>query len=194
MTTEKDIYYTKDIPVPETPPPGAEPAPWKQTRIIGERVPRVDGYERVSGTAVYPSDVILPNMIHGAILRCPHPHAMVKKVDISRAEKMPGVRAVITADSPEADLTWPYSGEVTTKLFDPHCRFEGETVAAVAADTPYQAWDAIRAIKVSYDVKKHLVDETQALEADVAVHEGGNTVGTQTHQRGDVEKDRKSVV
>ncbi len=188
MTTEKDIYYTKDIPVPETPPPGEEPAPWKRTRIIGKRVPRVDGYERVSGTAVYPSDVILPNMIHGAILRCPHPHAMVKKVDISKAEKMPGVRAVITGDSPEADLMWPYSGEVRTKLFDPHCRFEGETVAAVAADTPYQAWDAVRAIKVSYDVKKHLVDETEALTSEVSIHEGGNKVGVQTHHRGDVEK------
>ncbi len=188
MKKENEVYYTKDIPVPETPAAGKEPDPWGETRIIGERVPRVDGYERVSGAAVYPSDVILPNMLHAAILRCPHPHAMVRKVDISKAKQMPGVRAILTNDSPEADLMWPYTDEVKTRLFDPHCRFEGETVAAVAADTPYQAWDAVHAIKVSYDVKNHVVDEQEALTSSVSIHDGGNKVKTQSHSRGDIQK------
>jgi xanthine dehydrogenase YagR molybdenum-binding subunit len=188
MKKENEVYYTKDIPVPETPAAGKEPDPWGETRIIGERVPRVDGYERVSGAAVYPSDVILPNMLHAAILRCPHPHAMVRKVDISKAKQMPGVRAILTNDSPEADLMWPYSDEAKTRLFDPHCRFEGETVAAVAADTPYQAWDAVHAIKVSYDVKNHVVDEQEALTSSVSIHDGGNKVKTQSHSRGDTRK------
>ena len=69
-------YYI-DGPVPETPAPAEYPAPWTTTRVVGTRRPRVDAYERVSGTAVYPSDVILPDMLYGAILRCPHAHARV---------------------------------------------------------------------------------------------------------------------
>ena len=76
---EKEHYYLEELPIPETPLPGERPSPWKDTRIIGRAVPRVDAYERVSGSAVYPSDVSLPNMLYGAILRCPHPHARVKK-------------------------------------------------------------------------------------------------------------------
>ena len=78
---QQDLYYTKDIPVPETPAPNTEPAPWGKTNIIGKARPRVDGYERVSGTAVYPSDLSLPRMVHGAVVRCPYPHARVKSVD-----------------------------------------------------------------------------------------------------------------
>ncbi len=189
MAEEKDMYYVKGIAVPETPPAGEEPKPWGKTRVIGEPRPRVDGYERVSGTAVYPSDEVLPGMIYGAIVRCPHPHAQVKKVDTSRAEKMPGVRAVISGNSSGADLQWPYSGKVKTKLFDPHCRFEGETVAAVAADTYYQAWDAARAVDVEYEILPFLVEENKALDSRATkIHSGGNKVKSETHERGDVEK------
>ena len=150
--SKKEIDAVKGLSVPETPAPGQEPKPWKQTRMVGKGIPRVDAYERVSGTAVYPSDVVLPDMIYGAILRCPHPHAQVKQVDVAAASKMPGVRAVITGDTPEARVEWTYSKEAKCFLFDPHCRFEGEPVAAVAAETPYQAEDALRAIQVEYDV------------------------------------------
>ena len=72
------IYYTQGLAVPETPKQGEPPKPWRQTNVIGKRMPRVDAYERVSGTAVYPSDLVLPHMLYGAILRCPHPHAKVQ--------------------------------------------------------------------------------------------------------------------
>jgi CO/xanthine dehydrogenase Mo-binding subunit len=49
------------------------PKPWKRTELIGKTIPRVDAYERVSGSAIYPSDISLPDMLYGAILRCPHP-------------------------------------------------------------------------------------------------------------------------
>jgi xanthine dehydrogenase YagR molybdenum-binding subunit len=187
---QKDQYYTRGIPVPETPEPGAAPAPWGKTRIVGERLARVDGYARVSGTAVYPSDVILPGMLYGAILRSPHPHAIVKKVDASQAATMPGVRAVLSAATPGADLVWPWDKEVRSKLFDPHCRFEGEAVAAIAADTPYQARDALRAIRVEYEVLPFVVDERRALAAGAPqIHNGGNRVKpAQTYSRGDVAK------
>jgi xanthine dehydrogenase YagR molybdenum-binding subunit len=78
-----------------------EQPPWGETTVVGEALPRIDAYERVSGTALYAQDLILPDMLHAAILRCPH--AQVKKVT-SMARTMPGVRAVISGDTPGADV------------------------------------------------------------------------------------------
>jgi xanthine dehydrogenase YagR molybdenum-binding subunit len=76
-----------------------------------------------------------------------------------------------------------------TKLFDPLCRFEGEIVAAVAAETPYQAWDAVHAIRATYDVLPFVSDERTSLDAGAAqVHETGNRVKTDSYERGDVAK------
>ena len=80
--------------------------PWGETKFVGKPIPRVDGYERTSGTAVYPLDVILPDMLYAAILRCPHGHAQVKRVDIAKAREMPGVRAVLTDADKEAQIPW----------------------------------------------------------------------------------------
>jgi CO/xanthine dehydrogenase Mo-binding subunit len=187
---ERDIYYTKGLSIPETPEPGKEPEPWGKTNVVGKPRPRIDAYERVSGAAIYPSDVLMPHTLYGAVLRCPHPHALVKKVNTKKAESMPGVRSVISASTPEADLRWPYTRDMQAKLFDPHCRFEGEAVAAVAAETPYQAQDALRAVEMEYEVLPFVVDERKALEADAPrVHERGNMVGKKNvYERGDIEK------
>jgi CO/xanthine dehydrogenase Mo-binding subunit len=183
-------YYLESTPVPETPSPGVTPKPWGKTRIIGKGLPKVDAYERVSGQAVYPSDVSLPGMLYGAILRSPHPHATVKRVDASVAEKMGGVRAIISASTGGADVLWPYSRDQRFKLFDPRCRYEGEVVAAVAADTPYKAWDAVRAIKVDYDILPFVADTDRSLEPSAPkVHESGNHVRRpERYERGDVTK------
>jgi xanthine dehydrogenase YagR molybdenum-binding subunit len=161
-----------------------------KTEIVGTRVPKVDGYERVSGTAVFPHDVSLPDMLHGEILRCPHAHAKVKKIDTGKAEKMPGVRAVLTGDSPGADMPWyQRRGQFSGRLFDSHCRHEGEEVAAVAAETPLQAFDAIRAIEVEYEVLPFVIDDEAALDPSApAVQDGGNLVGEPSvRERGDLE-------
>ncbi len=187
---EKNLYYQADTPVPDTPPPGKAPAPWKKTRFIGKPVTRVDAYERVSGKALYPSDLSLPRMLYGAILRSPHPKARVKRIDTKDAEKMKGVHAVISASTPGTDLYWPYAKEKKAKLFDPLCLYEGETIAAVAAETPYQAWDAVRAIKVDYEVLPFVVDERKSLDPGAPqVHPEGNRVRpVEIYERGDVAK------
>jgi xanthine dehydrogenase YagR molybdenum-binding subunit len=184
-----ELYFI-DGALPETPAPDDRPEPWTETRVVGSRRTRIDGFDRVSGAAVYPSDVLLPGMLYAAVLRCPHPQARVKKVDTSAAAKMPGVRAVITGATPAADLRWYYSRTVFTKLFDPACRFESEAVAAVAADTPQLAWDAVRAINVEYEVLPFVVDERAALAAGAPpVHDGGNRVAEpEKYSRGDVAK------
>ena len=172
------------------------PAPWGETTVVGKPHPRVDAYERVSGSAVYAIDVTFPDMLHAAIVRCPHAHARVKKVDTSKAERMAGVRAVLTGESPGAKLPW-YFGEKgpTSLLFDPHCRYEGEEVAAVAADTLQQAQEAARAVAVEYEELPFVVDYEQALKPGApAVHDGGNQNGQpDKYERGDVAKGFKEA-
>ncbi len=186
----KDPPYWMDGAVPETPQADEYPEPWRDTTVIGTRATRIDAYERVSGSAVYPHDVALPDMLHGAILRCPHAHARVLSVDTTRARRMPGVRAVITADTPGADLPWyERRGEFYGRLFDPHCRHEGEEIAAVAAETPLQAADALGEIEVEYEVLPFVIDDEAALDpAAPQVNDGGNIVGTPSvRERGDLD-------
>ena len=183
------FYYLPAI-LPATPEPDQEQPTWKETRVVGKPIPRIDAYERLSGTAVYPSDVRLANMLYGAVLRCPHAHARVKSVDAAKAEAMSGVRAVVSDATPGARIPWyrDREGNTVTRLFDPHCRFEGEAVAAVAAESPYVARDALEAIAVDYEVLPHTVDYEAALEPGAPeVRDGGNrATEPQTYERGDV--------
>lgn len=166
--------------------------PWDATTVVGKPLPRVDAYERVSGAAVYTVDVSFPDMLHLAILRCPHAHAVVKGVDARAARTMPGVRAVLTHADPEASVVLPYPswipGGPPMRLLDPHCRYAGEEVAAVAAETPDEAREALRAIVVEYEELPFVLDAKEALKPESpAVHEGGNVVGPpEVIERGDV--------
>jgi xanthine dehydrogenase YagR molybdenum-binding subunit len=165
---------------------------WDHTTIVGKPLSRVDAYERVSGSAIYTVDVSFPDMLHLAILRCPHAHALVKRVDAQAARTMPGVHAVLTNTDPEANVALPYPswirGGPPMRLLDPHCRFVGEEVAAVAAERPEQAREALRAIVVEYEELPFVLDATEAVEPGApAVHERGNLVGPpEIIQRGEV--------
>ena len=184
-----DRYYIQGHEAPETPPPPQDTEPWGETNVVGKPLTRVDAYERLSGTAVYPADMTLPRMLYGAILRCPHAHANVRSVDIGTAVTMPGVRSVFSAfDIPSALQS--HADAIRDRLFVSRCRYEGETVAAVAADTPYQAADALRAIQVDYEVLPFVSDERRALEPDAPpVHDTGNQVSeTQEYARGEVDQ------
>jgi CO/xanthine dehydrogenase Mo-binding subunit len=167
------------------------PQPWKDTHVVGEPLPRVDAYDRVSGTAIYTADLNLPGMLHVAIVRCPHAHAQVRGVDTSKAQRMPGVRAILTVDSPEAKMPWYFAGpNPTSRLFDPHCRAQGEEVAAVAADTLDRAYDAARQVAVDYEILPFVIDPEEALKPDAPkIHAGGNEMGGPSkYERGDVAK------
>ncbi|RXM21964.1 xanthine dehydrogenase family protein molybdopterin-binding subunit, partial [Citrobacter sp. AAK_AS5] len=88
----------------------------------------------------------------------------VKAIDTSAAEKMPGVRAVLTAFSPGADVPWYRSrGRFYSKLVDERVRHEGDEVAAVAAETRAQAFDALKAIRVEYEEFAFVLDPSEAL-------------------------------
>lgn len=182
--SREDTYWTDDEPAQAPAQTPAPLPPWTETRIVGKPVQRIDAYERVSGAATFSADIILPDMLHGATLRCPHARAWVKKVDTSAAEKMPGVHAIITDRSAGAQVPW-YGA---SRLFDPECRFEGEEVAAVAADTPYQAWDAVRAIKVEYEILPCVSSEEEASKPTAPViAQGGNRAPGKPYERGNLQ-------
>jgi CO/xanthine dehydrogenase Mo-binding subunit len=161
------------------------PKPWSDPKIVGKPLPKIDGRERLAGEAKYSLDQNLPDMLYAATLRCPHAHARVLKVDLSSAKAMPGVRAILSDADKDANIPWFR----TSRLFDPHCRFEGEEVAVVAAETQQQAWDAIRAIKVQYEPLPFVTNLEDALKQGAPlVQDGGNSGQASAYSRGDVAK------
>lgn len=171
---------------------GELPPPWDskaELEIVGKSVPRVDGAERVTGQARYTSDIVLPGLLYARILRSPHPHARVKSVDISAAEALAGVRAVICADN-----TPPIKWFAASFLFDLTVRHVGDEVAAVAADSYEIAADALRLIKVEYEILPHITAEEEAIAPEspsVWVDHPRNLTGEgkpDIYRRGDVDK------
>ena len=128
---------------------GESPRVWTadaRLKVIGKNRPRIDGAERVTGRAVYTWDVQLPGMLFARILRSPFPHARVKKLDSSRAEAVPGVRAVLTyLNAPQ--LAWWND----TNILEPVLGYAGDEVAVVAADSADIAGDALSLIDVEYE-------------------------------------------
>ncbi len=122
----------------------------ERRRLLGTRVSRIDGPAKSTGRAKYSYDINRPGMLHGRILRCPYARAVVKKIDTSDAEKMPGVKAVHRIVKEGAELS-----------------YAGDEVLAVAADTEEHAHDALRAVRVEYEVKPWLVVEEDALKNDL---------------------------
>ncbi|MGD0500790.1 MAG: xanthine dehydrogenase family protein molybdopterin-binding subunit [Bryobacteraceae bacterium] len=173
------------------------PKPWGETTIVGKGIPKIDGRERLSGAAHYGLDMDFPNMLYAATLRCPHAHARVVKVDLAKAREMPGVRAILSDADKEANIPWYRQfgppgtpNQALSRLFDPHCRHEGEEVAVVAAETQQQAWDAVRAIQVQYEKLSFVTNMEDALKPGApAVQEGSNRAGQPSvYTRGDVAK------
>ncbi len=194
---DKELYFWNG-PLPETQAPSSAPPaePWGETTVVGKPVVRIDAYDRVSGSAIYPSDVILPDMLHAAVLVCPHAHAMVKKVDTTEAETLPGVRAILKDGVVGTNIPW-FQGRsgFASRLFDPHCRYEGDEVAVVAADTIYQAWDAVRAIRVEYEVLPHVTTvEDAAKPGAPPIRDGGNVPpAPKPYERGNVAEGFKAA-
>lgn len=141
--------------------PDDEPPPWDATtalRVVGKPAPRIDARAKVTGTVKYTRDITLPGMLYGVIVRSPYAAARIRAVDTSAAERMPGVRAVHVLDRSQV-------------------RFQGHEVAAVAAETPEQAEDAARAIRVEYEPGPFVVTLAQAMHPDAPVVMPGATPG-----------------
>ncbi len=132
----------------------------KKYKVIGTRPVRHDGADKVTGRAIYGADLRLTGTVHGRILRSPHPHAKIRKIDTSAAEKLPGVLAVTTAaDFPNLKDKIANLGEGSVNLAHlganvlAHGKalYKGHAVAAVAAVSQHIADEALKLIKVDYE-------------------------------------------
>src|SRR5512132_2380631 len=151
------------------------------TNILGNPVKRREDARFLQGNAKFTADIMLPGMLHMAILRSPHGHARIRNIDIADAAKMPGVARVITGADLEGRMmplpcVWAPGG--VQSFFPPHpmglpgagnalatdrVRFVGDPVAVVVAETRYHAFDALKSIRVEYEPLPVVVEAEQAL-------------------------------
>jgi len=136
--------------------------------VVGKPLPRVDGLAKLTGQAKYTTDLTLPNMVYGKLLRSPLPHAKIVSIDTSQAEKLPGVEAVITGKDTfgirYAFVDTPNFPGEERPLAEDKVRFVGEGVAAVAAADPDIAEDALDLIEVEYDPLPAVFDPEEAMK------------------------------
>jgi 4-hydroxybenzoyl-CoA reductase alpha subunit len=140
--------------------------------IVGRRLPKVNAWAHLTGTALYADDIRLPRMLHGRLLRSTQPHARIKRVDVSRALAHPGVVAIVTgADMPEKMGIMPSTQDETALAVD-KVRYVGEPVAAVAALDEDTAYEALSLIDVDYEPLEPIFTIEEALgREDVKIHE-----------------------
>ncbi len=169
----------------------------KEFRVVGQPVARHDARDKVVGQTLYAGDWTMPGMLHGAVLQSPYASAHIRKIDTSRAQRMRGVVAVLTArDVPRNTLWTDLPGQTMVVgplrarlnvLADGCVRHQGEPIALVAAETEKLARDALEAIEVQYEPLPGVFDPEEALgPAAPRVHDEGNLLAHWRISCGDV--------
>ena len=147
----------------------------KGYKWVGTRPIRPDGVPKVTGTAMYCSDMAMPGMLTGRILRSPHAHARIRSIDTSKAASLPGVKAVVTAaDIPDQKFEYVGPERVAQNFWHmtrnvmarEKALYEGHAVAAVAAISKSVAEEAASLIKIDYEVLPHVIDVDAAMKPD----------------------------
>ena len=168
-------------------------------KIVGESVLRTDAYDKVTGGKSYTVNLRLPGMLHAKLLRSPFPHARVRHIDTSRAEKLPGVKAILTpADVPQIKYHPVYfaPSDAVSMVRDmlilaSTVRFAGEPVAAVAATRPEIADEALELIHVDYETLPAVFDPAEAMKPgapQIYEHAPNNVVMNPSFSFGDLQK------
>ena len=150
-----------------------------QYKVIGTRPIRHDGVDKVTGRAQYAADISLPGMLYGKVLRSPHAHAIIKKIDYSKALELPGVQAVMTAeDLPNlsARVADQEEGSIANSGFRSRnvmarekVLYRGHAVAAVAATSAHIAEEAVALIDVEYEVLQPVLTSLDAMKEDAPI-------------------------
>ena len=155
---------------------------------LGQSVPQVNALSKVLGRAQYAGDIKLPGMLHGKVLRSPHPHARIVRIDVSAARALAGVKVVLTGeDAP--NTPWGVHHKERYILAKGFVRFAGEEVAAVAAISEDIARDALDLIEVEYEVlPAQLNPQDGLLGHGPEVHQGRTLAHDIQFHRGDVDQ------
>jgi len=167
-------------------------------RVIGGSQPRADAWEKVRGRPIYAGDLAVAGMLHARIVRSPYASARIVRIDTSEARALPGVVAVLThADVPQNALRMELPGRMAEAtagavlatqpvLAEDRVRFQGEPVAAIAAETPEIAAEAAERVRVEYEPLPGVYDPAEALRPGAPhVHEGGNLLRAWHIRKGD---------
>ena len=158
-----------------------------ELRWVGRRVPRLDGPDKVSGTTKFMTDLSFPDAVVGRALRSPHPHALIRRIDTSKARALPGVLCVLTADDIPGLNGFGIIIQDQPVLAREKVRMTGDAVALVAAFTEEIAEQALSLIEVAYEVLEPVTDPVAAMGPGAPqVHAGGNLLQRTTHRHGDV--------
>src|ERR1700745_1778891 len=156
---------------------------------VGTRTIRPDGMDKVTGRARFGADFSLPGQLIGRVLRSPHPHARIVKIDTSKAEALPGVKAVITRDDfadqssefiPAGEMMMNYRDVVRNVMAREKALYEGPAGAAVAATSSVIARKALKLIDVKYQVLPHVIDVVEAMKPGAPIlHDDLFTAGVE---------------
>lgn len=157
--------------------------------VVGQVVPRPDAIDKVRGTAIFADDVEFPGMLHGAVLRAGVPHAILRRLEVEKARRAPGVQVVLTAadvpGEPNHGLVvadWPVLVGVSDRV-----RYVGDAVALVAAETRAQARAALERIEAEYEELPPITDPVQARDPGaIQLHESGNLLKHIPVRKGDL--------
>ena len=183
------FFFEEDYKEQMAEVPEGKLQPWpdnNQLRYIGKEITRIDGYEKVSGSAVYTMDKMISRMTYAKTLRCPHPHARIQAIDTGEALGLDGVLAIHTYEN-TPEIEW-YGNSY---LYDPHLRYEGDEVACVVAETEAIAEEALDLIRVEYEELPFVINGEEAMQEDAPkIHDSGNVIRGEPsrYSRGDVEK------
>lgn len=128
-------------------------------------VPRAEGPDKVAGRSIYAADVRVPGLLWGKILRSPHPHARIMRIDTARARRVPGVKAVVTGKDVPDHFMGKKIRDMPVLCWDA-VRFVGDRVAAVAAETLEAAEEAVALIEVDYEPLPAVFDPLEAMTAE----------------------------
>ncbi len=161
----------------------------RQLKIVGTRPLRPDGVDKVTGRAKFGADLHVANMLIGKVLRSPHAHARIKSIDVSKAQALLGVKAVITSADlcdlpsefiPAGEMMVNYRDMTRNVMAREKALYEGHAVAAVAAINEAVATQALKLIEVEYEVLPHVLDVAKAMEPDAPLlHEEMYTIGVE---------------
>ena len=164
--------------------------------FVGARTRRLDAPAKVTGAIKYAADMWMPNMLHMQILRSPHPHARIKRLDTSRARALPGVECVVTSDDVPGVDNYGVFIEDQPTLARGVVRYVGEAVAAVAAETVDIARAALKLIEVEYEPLPGLFDPEEAMKPgaiQLHPHAPGNLCKHTKIRKGDFEAGLKEA-
>lgn len=156
---------------------------------IGTSVPKVDALDKALGITQYVGDMQMPSMLHARIRWSGVPHAVIRGIDTSDAEKVPGVRAVLTAGDIPGVNRYGLAVQDQRVLADDKVRSAADPVALVAAETEQAAEEAINKIKLDLEPLRPVLSIEDALDPTApAIHEGGNLFARTTVRKGDLDQ------